>query len=108
MYMRQRLPDRFTGSNAEPFEILMMAVGGPVNLLGAVVRFRMAHALTGALKVDKLGTGTATGIASYRPTLADVDTAGEYVCQWIATFSDGRIHRSETVDLRLLRALEGL
>lgn len=107
MLAAKRFADRQVGSNNEPLRIQFItgldAYGAPLDLTTAAVTFRMADAITGELIVaDKPGTGASNGVASYQPTLAELDTPGEYACQFAAAYPDGTVQRSEVVWLRLL------
>ncbi len=103
MYIEQRFPDRQQGSNAEPFAVQLVRYGVPIDLTTAIVTFRAVDAISGIAKIDDAaGTGAANGVAQYAPTLGDLDTPGEYRCQMVATWVDGRVHRSELIYLRVV------
>jgi hypothetical protein len=99
----QRFPDRQVGSNHEPIAVVMVRFGVPLDLSGASVTFSARSCESGVLKVDAAaGSGAANGVAQYAPTLADLDTAGIYHCQFVATYGDGTVHRTPIIELRLL------
>jgi hypothetical protein len=98
----QRFPDRQQGSNAEPFSVLLVRYGEPLDLTGATVTFRAVNARTTEVKISGTGSGSSNGVAEYEPTAGDLDTPGIYRCQMIATFTDGTVHRSEPIALRVL------
>jgi hypothetical protein len=98
----QRFPDRQVGSNAEPLSLQMVRYGAPIDFTGATVTFRAVDALTGLVKINGAGQGADNGIVQYMPSPTDVDTPGEYACQFIATFADQSVQRSELIFLRVL------
>lgn len=103
MNLGQRFPERQVGSNSEPLSIQLVRYGAPLDLTDATVRFRMVDAISGVVKVASgAGAGSSNGVASYTPALADLDTPGEYTCQFICTMADSTVHRSEVVYLRVL------
>lgn len=102
MQYTQRFPDRQVGSNAEPLSVRMVQYGMPLDLTAATITFRAADAVSGDAKMTGTGTGASNGVASYQPTLTDLDTAGEYRCQFVATWPGGKVHRSEELWLRVL------
>lgn len=104
MDLGQRFPDRPVGSNAEPFSVLLVRYGEPIDLTDAVVTFRAINARTNDVKINAAGSGSANGVAQYAPTLEDLDTAGFYRCQMIATFPDETVHRSEPIALRVIES----
>jgi hypothetical protein len=79
-----------------------MRYGEPIDLTGATVTFRAVNARTSVIKINGTGSGSSNGVAEYQPTAADLDTPGLYRCQMIASFTDGTVHRSEPISLRVL------
>lgn len=102
MDLGQRFPDRQQGSSAEPFSVQIVRYGEPLDLTGATVTFRAVNARTNDIKINGTGSGSNNGVAEYQPTAQDLDTPGIYRCQMIATFTDGTVHRSEPIALRVL------
>jgi hypothetical protein len=99
----QRFSDRQVGSNHEPLAVVMVRFGVPLDLSSASVVFSARSCDTGQLKIHAaLGSGATNGVAQYAPTLADLDTAGVYHCQFVATYGDGTVHRTPVIELRLL------
>jgi hypothetical protein len=70
---------------------LLDAVGVPVNVAGATVKFIMK--LDGGVGVVVNAPATIvngpSGIVSYTPLAADTATAGSYTAEWQITFSGG-------------------
>lgn len=103
MYIEQRFLDRQVGSNAEPFAVQLVRYGVPVDLTEATITFRAVDAVTGTAKIDNAaGSGASNGVAQYAPRLEDLDTPGEYRCQMVAAWPDGRVQRSEVIYLRVI------
>jgi hypothetical protein len=108
MIGQQRFPDRQAGSNAQPLTLQLVRFGRPIDLTGATVSFQAWDAISGGpAKMDAAGavgsSGPAAGVVVYEPSLDDVDTAGEYRCQFTAVLPGGsKVHRSEIVYLRIL------
>lgn len=101
----KRFPDRQVGSNGKPCVILFTGDdGAPVDLTTATITFRMvAMDADQTVKIaSAAGSGDVNGVATYAPTLSDLDTSGDYQCQMIAAVSGGRIYRSELYSLRVL------
>lgn len=98
----QRFPDRQQGSNAEPFSVLLVRYGEPIDLTDATITFRAVNARTNDVKINGTGSGGSDGVAQYAPSAEDLDTPGLYRCQMIATFEDSTVHRSEPIALRVL------
>lgn len=103
MDLGRRFPDRQVGSNKEPFTCQLLVLGAPLDLSEASVTFSMIDAVTGTAKVSAAAAeGDADGNATYAPELTDVDTPGTYLCQFIATWQDGEVHRTEIISVRIL------
>jgi hypothetical protein len=98
----QRFPDRQVGSNAEPLSVQLVRYGVPIDFTSAAVHFTAVNALNDDVMMDGAGVGASNGVVQYQPTLADVAIAGEFRCQFVATFADQTVHRSEMIYLRVL------
>jgi hypothetical protein len=102
MDLGQRFPDRQVGSNSEPFTAQLVRFGEPIDLSTASVSFSAIDDAGVAKVSSAAGNGSADGVASYQPTLADLDTPGLYACQFVAVFSDSTVYRSEVISLQVL------
>lgn len=81
------------GDTAPAISSQLTQNGTPVNLTGATVQFRMALAQAKVTVVNRAATITNanTGMVSYTWQAADTATPGNYVFQWVVTYSDGTI-----------------
>ena len=71
---------------------LQDAAGAPINLTGAVVRFRMSSRLDAAPKVDALAVidvDPTSGRVSYAWVSGDLDTAQDWRGEFHVTFTAG-------------------
>jgi len=98
-----RFADRMVGSTREAYVWRVEWYMRPIDLTNAVVTFSMTNALTLEIKrAQGNGTGNADGVASYQPVPTDVDIAGIYLCQFVATYG-GAVYRSPTLQANILR-----
>lgn len=77
-----------------PLAQLLDGAGNAVDLTGAAVRFKARLNDGAPLKIDAAAVVVAPatdGWVRYDPTLADTDTAAEYLAEWQVTFADGSI-----------------
>jgi hypothetical protein len=97
-----RFADRRVGSTREAYVWRVEWYMRPIDLTNAVVTFSMTNAVTHEIKLSGgIGAGNADGVASYQPVATDVDTAGIYLCQFVATYG-GAVYRSPTLQAMIL------
>ncbi|NIR31675.1 MAG: hypothetical protein GWN84_20655 [Gammaproteobacteria bacterium] len=105
--MTLRYPDRQVGSQLPAFPIRLRDAGAPVDLTaqGASLQFRMVQAAGDELvKVnDAAATAAdANGNGEYLPAAAEVDTPGDFECQWIYTDPAGNVYRTPIIAQRIV------
>lgn len=99
-------PPRQVGSTREIYMYRTQWYLQPIDLSNAVVTFRMVDADTGIVKLDAgIGAGSTTGVATYQPAAADVDTPGIYRCQFTATYG-GATYVTPWIQARIIRNVE--
>jgi len=98
-----RFADRMVGSTREAYVWRAEWYMRPIDFTNAVVTFSMTNALTGEIKLaGGAGAGNADGVVTYQPAAWNVDVAGIYLCQFVATYG-GAIYRSPTLQASILR-----
>lgn len=104
-----RFPDRQRLSTREPFTWRAEYRLRPIDFTNAVITFRMVNSDTREIKLDAgLGAGDGEGVLAYYPVEWDVDVAGLYECQFMATYNAAVIYRSPIIHQRIARNPEDM
>jgi hypothetical protein len=103
MDLGQRFPDRQVGSTAEALSIQLVRYAAPIDLTGATVQMIMVDAVNGTpVTLHGTAQGYSNGIVEYQPAAGDFAAPGLYRCQFVVTYPDTRVTRSERIDLRVV------
>lgn len=84
---------RKVGDTVYPIRAQLSAAGAPFNLTGYGVTFSMRSEATG-VKVSAAActvVDAPNGIVSYQPSASDVDTAGDFLCEFRVTSGGGGV-----------------
>ena len=104
-----RYPDRQVGSRKPAFPVVVLDGGVPVDLTTwAAFQFRMVPVQAGGGGTPKIDDEDATAVddeghGEYLAAAGELDTEGEFECQWLGIDDSGVPWKSPIIYVRICR-----